>query len=205
MPSYAVLDTETTGFSPYSDRVIEIGVVGLRPDGSVEGTWSTLLNPQHDLGAQHVHGIRSDDVAEAPLFVDIAGDLAEVLRGRCFVGHNAPFDARFIAAEFDRAGAPTSLVGADCLCTMQLARALLPGRKKTLDACCTELGIHHYDAHSALGDAQATAELLQRLASRAGGFPTLCREMSLDDRAARVIWPCLPARHTPHVQRGGRS
>ena len=204
MPSYAVLDTETTGFSPQADRVIEIGIVVLRPDGSVEGTWSTLLNPHRDLGAQDVHHIQAQDVVGAPEFADIAGDLADILRGRLFVGHNVSFDARFIAAEYARAGAPTTLAAADCLCTMQLSRQLLPGRKKTLDVCCELVGVQHHDAHSALGDAQATAELLTHLAARSGGFAALSERLSLDARAAHVHWPAIQPSHTPTVQRGHR-
>jgi len=201
MPSYAVVDTETTGFSPQADRVIEIGVVALRPDGSLEGVWETLLNPHRDLGAVHVHHIHPEDVLDAPDFADVAGDLADVLRGRCFVGHNVSFDARFIAAEYARAGLPTTLAAADCLCTMRLSGQLLPGPTKTLEACCAKTGVVNHDAHSALGDARATAELLRHLADLAGGFDALDERLGLGARAAHVTWPAVPAGHARTVQR----
>ncbi len=71
MPSFAVIDFETTGFSPGNgDRVIEIGFVLLGCDGFAEGEWDTLVNPMRDVGASWVHGITDDDVQQAPEFGD---------------------------------------------------------------------------------------------------------------------------------------
>ncbi len=58
MTGFAVIDLETTGFAyNHTDRVCEIGVVLVGPDGRREDSWTTLVNPQRDLGAQHVHRI----------------------------------------------------------------------------------------------------------------------------------------------------
>jgi DNA polymerase-3 subunit epsilon len=55
---FAVIDFETTGFSPArGDRAVEVGVVLLARDGVREGEWDTLLNPMRDVGASWVHGI----------------------------------------------------------------------------------------------------------------------------------------------------
>ena len=70
---YAVIDTETTGLLPsHRHRVIEIAVVLLDARGQVEDEWVTLLNPQRDLGPQHIHGILTADVLDAPEFDDVA-------------------------------------------------------------------------------------------------------------------------------------
>src|SRR5688572_2147864 len=102
---YAVLDTETTGLSPQlQHRVIELAVVLVDEQGNVESEWSTLLNPNRDLGPQHIHGIRAGEVLNAPCFGDVAGFLAEMLRGRVLVAHNLRFDRLFLDAEYDRLG-----------------------------------------------------------------------------------------------------
>ena len=58
MEGYTVVDVETTGFSPDNgDRVVEIGVVYVSPRGEVQDHWSTLVNPQRDVGPTKVHGL----------------------------------------------------------------------------------------------------------------------------------------------------
>ncbi len=194
--AYAVVDVETTGLYPTRDRVIEVAAVALRPDGSVEHEWSTLLNPMRDLGATEIHRITARDVLEAPQFVDIAGDLAEILQGRVLVGHNVAFDARFIESEYHRAGHREASLSADAwLDTMQLARQVLPSGKRTLAACCAQVGIVNQTAHSALGDARATVKLLHQLAPSCGGLPTIGSRFNV------VTLPRLPRRGTKCLPR----
>lgn len=159
---YAVLDLETTGLFPGgNDRIIEIGIVLVDSMGRPTDEWSTLINPQRDLGPSHVHGIYGRHAKHAPRFADVSDELLEVLDGRTVVAHNASFDTRFLAAEWKRAGAlaePSFPFGH--LCTMQLARTFLPGSGRALVDCCAAFDIEIHDAHSALGDARATAALL---------------------------------------------
>ena len=55
---YAVVDVETTGLRPsWHDRVVEIAIVHVDDAGTIEAEWCTLVNPQRDLGPQHIHGI----------------------------------------------------------------------------------------------------------------------------------------------------
>ena len=71
---YAVIDLETTGYSPkHHDRVVEVGIVRIDPDGNRLREYCTLINPHRDMGATHVHGISATDVAGAPAFRDEAG------------------------------------------------------------------------------------------------------------------------------------
>jgi len=160
-PGFAVIDFETTGFlANKHDRVIEIGVVHVSPTGAITGQWETLVNPNRDLGAQHVHGIRGADVMTAPRFSDVAGHLVELLRGRVVVAHNARFDLSFLFAELARAGHEIKTAELPHLDTMRLATDFLPGSGRTLADCCAAFDIELADAHRAVADARATAELL---------------------------------------------
>ncbi|WP_265521605.1 exonuclease domain-containing protein [Oerskovia flava] len=162
MPGFAVVDLETTGFSSrLHDRVAEVAVVLLDEAGRVEEEWCTLVNPERDLGPQHVHGIAAADVVLAPTFAVVGPVLAELLAGRVLVAHNASFDTRFLRAEFARAGLGVSIDPLACLCTMQLAGTYLPSAARGLARLCEAAGVVHDGAHSALGDARATAGLLQ--------------------------------------------
>ena len=160
-PGFAVIDFETTGLFPGGhDRVVEVAVVHLGPDGRITGQWDTLVNPGRDLGPQHIHRIRACDVLGAPTFAQIAPRLVELLSGRVVVAHNASFDTRFLLAELRRAGyAGWSTL--ESLCTMQLAREFLPGAGRSLEDCCAAYGIELVGAHRASVDAAATARLLE--------------------------------------------
>ncbi|RYV51872.1 3'-5' exonuclease [Pengzhenrongella frigida] len=187
MSGYAVVDTETTGFSPaQGDRVLEVAVVLLDDDGRVEREWETLLNPDRGVGPQHVHGISAAEVARAPRFDEIAPYLAYLFSGRLVVGHNIAFDARFLTAEFAAAGLTVPLDPGRCLCTQALARQHLPGPKRTLAVSCEQAGVVHSGAHSAIGDTRATAELLQYFL-RSGPVPPPWRPVY--DAAVRAHWP----------------
>jgi DNA polymerase III subunit epsilon len=154
---FAVIDVETTGlYTRRHDRVIEIAVVVVNEHGARIDNYSSLVNPERDLGPTGIHGIRGRDVADAPQFRDIVGDVCARLRGRLLVAHNARFDREFLAAELERCG--FLLPDAPWLCTMELAAALTGQRR--LSACCDELGIDVAAFHSALDDAGAAADLL---------------------------------------------
>jgi DNA polymerase-3 subunit epsilon len=156
---FAVLDVETTGLFPGGhDRIIELAVVLLDREGIVEGEWTSLVNPGRDLGPAAIHGIsqRMLDQVDAPVFTEIAGDVVRLLDGRVPVGHNLRFDVDFLAAELDRLGIEMSSRAG--LCTMELATR---GLSRSLSGCCAGYGVPHVGAHTALGDARATAALLR--------------------------------------------
>ena len=161
---FAVIDTETTGLFPGNhDRIAEIAVITLDREGTILDRWETLINPERDLGKQSIHGIRAKDILKAPLFGDIADELDWRLSGTIVVGHNLGFDARFLDAEFQRAGLklPEYYLPRG-LCTMRMAHEYLPGASRSLQDCCDSFGIDLRHAHSAGDDAEATAVLLSR-------------------------------------------
>lgn len=172
MDGYAVIDVETTGFSPAKhDRIVEIAVVRVDGLGRIEDEWCTLVNPQRDLGPQHVHGVRAADARRAATFDVVAPHLASRLTGRLLVAHNLAFDALFLSAEYRRLGVDAPIHHAYGLCTMRLADQYLAAASRGLSACCGAVGIEHVDAHSALGDARATALLLAHYLSLTGQPP----------------------------------
>lgn len=156
---FAVVDVETTGFSARRDRVIEVAVVEVDPEGSVAAQFSTLVDPRRDVGPTRVHGITASDLIGAPAFEEVAEAVWERLRGKVLVAHNARFDLGFLDAEFSRCG--RRLPPPPVICTMQLAPSYLaPLPARTLDACCNAAGIALEAAHTALADALAAASLL---------------------------------------------
>lgn len=200
---YAVIDVETTGFrTSEEDRIAEIGVIHLTHEGRVTGEWTTLVNPERDLGPEHVHGITSDDAGRAPTFEEIAGSLATLLRGRVPVAHNLAFDARFVSYEFRRLGVEVPLDHRLGVCTMIWAAHYLPGDPRTLDACCAVAGVPLDGHHEALPDARAAAGLLRHYIGLAGPVPPWAYAF---DAAGRAGWPELPGDGAPWVRRAPRG
>ncbi len=102
--SIAFLDLETTGINIVSDRIVEISVLKISPNG-VEEWFTTRLNPEMPIPpkATAIHGITDSDVATAPPFRDIAKKLVAFLEGCDLAGYNAnKFDIPVLAEEFLR-------------------------------------------------------------------------------------------------------
>ncbi|ADD42618.1 exonuclease domain-containing protein [Stackebrandtia nassauensis] len=194
---YAVFDTETTGIIPgMHHRIIEIAVVLADDEGSIENTWSTLLNPDRDLGPQHIHGIKARQVIDAPKFGDIAGQLIQMLSGRTLVAHNLPFDLRFLSAEFERLGHQLTYNHHLGVCTMNWSTTFLEGASRSLPECCKAAGVQLTGWHSALSDAEATAALLKHYINAArGGVPWHDR-LPL---SRSCTWPTVPVTNA-HVR-----
>lgn len=137
MAGYTVMDFETTGFSPaHGDRVVEVAMVKVSHEGEVYDAWSTLVNPQRDVGAASIHGITARDVVGAPTFADIAPLVLDAVDGRILAAHNAAFDLRFLASELQRAGYPLSVGPLQGVCTMHWADAFLRSPSRRLADCC---------------------------------------------------------------------
>jgi DNA polymerase-3 subunit epsilon len=191
LSGFTVVDLETTGLFPQQhDRILEIGVVFVSDSGQIEGEWSTLVNPQRDVGPTEIHGVTARDVLEAPLFADIAPALLDAMRGRTLVAHNARFDVRFLEYELQRAGLPCIGAHPSGLCTMEWAPKFLHAGSRKLIDCCDAAGIHLANAHDALCDAHATAELLIHLMALVGKPPPW---LSVLDATRAFEWPACAA------------
>ena len=154
-------DLETTGVDPARDRIVEISMVKMMPDGSRE-VKTRRLNPEMPIppAATAVHGITDDDVKDQPTFRSISRSLAAYIEGCDLAGYNSnKFDIPVLAEEFLRAGLDTDLKQHRFIDVQNIFHKL---EQRTLVAayrfyCGKELT----DAHSAEADTLATCEVLE--------------------------------------------
>ena len=160
-----VLDTETTGLEVREGhRLIEIGCVELIDRKPTGRQLHHYINPGRtiDEGAEAVHGITLEFLADKPDFASVKEDIVEFLKDAELIIHNAAFDVGFLDAEFKRARERRRTQD---FCTitdsLALARAKYPGQKNSLDALCKRLGIDNSarTLHGALLDAEILAEV----------------------------------------------
>jgi len=167
--TFVVLDVETTGGSPGSDSMTEVGAVRIR-GGECTGTFSTLVNPGRAIppSITVLTGITESMVARAPRIESVLGSLLEFIGDAVVVGHNVRFDLGFLEAALERSGRPP--LRPRSVCTVALARRLLRDEVPNcrLGTLATHLRLPHRPSHRALEDALATADLLHVLLERAG-------------------------------------
>lgn len=161
-----VLDTETTGLEPqHGHRVIEIGCIELIERRHTGNRFHQYINPERsiDEGAVEVHGITDAQLADKPVYADVAAAFLDFIRGAELVIHNAPFDVAFLDAEFARLGDDWGRVTDYCtVCdTLALARERHPGQRNSLDALCQRYFVDNSgrDLHGALLDAELLADV----------------------------------------------
>lgn len=164
----AVLDLESTGTDPATDRVVELAVLTLRPDGSAE-PYATRVHPGRVIpaAATAVHGITDADVRGAPTFAAVAPDLVRRLAGCDLAGFGLTgFDLPLLCAECARAGVPFDLAGRAVLDALAVYRR---HEARTLSAAVAfYLGRDHAGAHGAAADAAAAAAVLDAQVGRYG-------------------------------------
>lgn len=159
LPSYLMLDLETTGGNPVSDRIIEIAAVRVE-EGREVARWSTLVNPERWVSPfiTRLTGIDNTMVADAPRFEAVAPRLLELLHGTVLVAHNARFDHGFLKNAFQRMDIDLRV---PLLCTVRLSRKLYPQHKgHGLDAILRRHGLHSATRHRAMGDVDAVLDFL---------------------------------------------
>jgi len=162
---YAVVDIETTGGSPKTEKITEIAIY-IFDGGKVIDEFVSLVNPEKNIPyyITALTGISNEMVADAPKFFEIAKKIVEITEEKILVAHNASFDYKFIKAEFKALGYDYTR---ENMCTLRLSRKLLPGhRSYSLGKLCADLDIEIRDRHRASGDALATVELLDMLLNR---------------------------------------
>ncbi len=153
----AVLDVETTGLTPGRDRIVEFSVIRKEPGADGGLVLDTLVNPQRSMAATEIHGVTDDDVADAPAFNDIVGDVVHALSDCVVASYNIYFDMPFLEYELRQAGIDHSLPH---FCLMYLRPMLGLGKRCALGDACLAHGIHHNSAHVAAADAQAATQLM---------------------------------------------
>lgn len=159
---FAVVDLETTGFDAHGrDRIVEIAIVRIDAFGHELGLYETLVDPLRPPGPTAVHGITPEMLRAAPPFCEVARSVLAWLEGVVVVAHNALFEDSFLTAEFRRAGLRVPTLPA--LDTLPLAQRNVPTPNHRLSTVCQWAGVDLVDAHTALGDALATAALVPHL------------------------------------------
>jgi len=173
---FAIVDIETAGGKPQQGGITEIAV--LIHDGTrVTDHFHSLVNPERHIPAfiTGLTGIDDAMVADAPRFADIAEELFNRLREYIFVAHNVNFDYSFLRTHFEACGMDFQPAK---LCTVRWARQVFIGMKSySLGRLCEQLDIPITDRHRAMGDAKATAILLERLlnADKEQKWKKLCK------------------------------
>lgn len=156
----AIVDLETTGLRTDTDRIVEISVLLIRPDGSRESK-TRRVNPGVPIppDATRVHGITDADVADAPRFAQIAASFGDFLGDADLAGYNLrDFDLPLLAREFERAQKPLAMEGRSIVDVMLIFKRREPRDLKA--AYQFYCGKSRDDLHSADADVQACAEIL---------------------------------------------
>lgn len=157
----AVIDLETTGVNLGSDRIVEIAIVKIMPDGS-KIVKRKLLNPEMPIpaGSSAIHGITDEMVKDAPTFKQVANELKQFIENCDLAGYNSNrFDIPLLAEEFLRIGMDFDCKGRRLVDVQKIFHQM---EQRTLSAaykfyCEKTLE----DAHSAEADAAATWEVLE--------------------------------------------
>lgn len=192
-----VLDTETTGLDVRSGhRLIEVGCIELIDFLPTGQSFHRLVHPERDIeaGAQAVHGISIEMLAEAPKFHQVHLELLDFIGDSPVVAHNAGFDRAFVNHELTLCGG--SLIHEErWIDTLRLAQARFPGMHNSLDALCKrfKISLAERDKHGALIDARLLAEVYLELR---GG-----KERGLDFAPAAVATAVALAKHAAYGPR----
>ena len=165
------LDTETTGLeAAQGHRIIEIACVEMVNRRLTKQNFHCYLNPERDIdpGAQQVHGISLEFLADKPRFGDVAADFLSYIADAELVIHNAAFDVGFLNAELALAKLPpidvkddTGVAQRRITDTWKMAREQFPGKKNSLNALCERFEIDNSGRtlHGALVDAELLADV----------------------------------------------
>ena len=186
---HIVLDTETTGLSAKDGhRIIEIGAVEMVNLSLTGQSLHLYINPEReiDAGAQEIHGLSSEFLANKPVFADILSEFTDFIGDDLLVIHNAPFDIGFLNAELSRCGHPPLSMDR-VVDTLPLARQKYPGAQASLDALCRRFGVDnsHRDLHGALIDADLLAAVYVEL--QGGRQPGLQLDDDLTSQAQEAV------------------
>lgn len=183
MDSFVAIDFETATWG----SACAVGVAHFEGGVKIDERY-TLINPKisarrWDRGAIRVHGIRPDDVVDAPTFEDVWPELIHYAACYPLIAHNANFDMGVLRSEIERADLPAPMIRYGC--SMRLARTAWPKRrKKVVEEASVEeirsapenhklntlsefLGVE-LDHHNALSDAVACGEITVKAVGRLG-------------------------------------
>lgn len=163
--TYTVFDTETTGLNPAGgDEIISIGAIRI-VNGQIlrNETFSQLVNPQREISPQsfQIHGISVEELQDKPLISQVLPLFHSFVQDSILVAHNAAFDLRFLQMKEDSSGL---IFDNPVLDTLLLSAVIHPNLDKhDLDTLAQRFGLDFKQRHSAMGDAEVTAQILLEL------------------------------------------
>jgi DNA polymerase-3 subunit epsilon len=178
----AFFDLETTGVHVVTDRIVEISIYKVNPDGSTESL-TRRINPTIPIPAEvtAIHGIRDEDVADAPTFAQLAPSLEQMLHNCDLAGYNSnKFDVPMLIEEFLRCNIQFDIRKRRLIDVQNIFHKMEP---RTLKAayrfyCGKELT----GAHEAEADTRATYEILLAQIQRYEG-------VDFEDRDGEISQP----------------
>jgi DNA polymerase-3 subunit epsilon len=182
------LDIESTGPKPETDRVIELGLVRLAPDGErTVRRW--LIHPGREIPAEStkVHSITDAMVAHAPRFEAVAAEIAAELSGVDLTGYNVRgFDIPILRREFELAAVPWPCEGARVIDSYVVFKER---ERHTLgNAVRRYCGREHANAHSATSDAEAALDVLFGQLAHYADLPRSVEELDLASGGRQPSW-----------------
>lgn len=193
----AFFDIEATGTSPRGDRIVELAIIRLYPDGKQDQR-VFRVNPERPIPdeAVNIHGISNDDIKDAPLFADIADEVLHLLQGCDLAGYNiARYDIPMLTEEFLRAGKKFDT--SNCM-IVDAQHIFFKKEPRDLSAALSfYCGEEHSDAHGAVADVIATMKVLEAQIQRYPDVPhtvsalaEFCspRRPGWVDQAGRLLW-----------------
>lgn len=162
----AFIDLETTGINLGSDRIVEIGMIKILPDGN-RSAKRKLLNPEMPIpqASSDIHGITNEMVKDAPSFKQAANDIRQFLDNCDLSGYNSNrFDIPMLVEEFLRAGVEFDMKGRKLVDVQKVFHMM---EQRTLTAAYKFYCHKNLEgAHSAEADARATMEILEAQVER---------------------------------------
>lgn len=167
-----VFDFETTGLSATDCLIIEIGAVKIR-NGKIIESFETFVNPEKHIDDEStlIHGITDEDVKNAPTYPGALADFYKFTRNSTLVAYNIAFDYSFLSTYGEKAGYKFDNPQIDAL---KLATRNVHGVKNyKLKTVADSLGVLLDNAHRAVYDAIATAEVFIKLAKYIGEDGTI--------------------------------
>ncbi len=170
--TFVAFDVETTGLSPYQERVIEIGAVKFR-NGKIIEEREWLIKPDRPIHpmAQRTHNISMDQLKDSPAFKDIYDEFMAFIDGSVLMAHNARFDVDFIREEILRNDLP--LPDAPVVDSLRLFRTWFPqAPSHAMEQLTEHLGVSGDVYHRALADAVYILDIFEiGLKTKDGNLP----------------------------------
>lgn len=184
----AVFDLETTGINVTQDRIVEIAIIKIHPDGS-ETEYYKRVNPTIPIPKEssEIHGIWDKDVADSPTFADLANELAEFIADADLAGYNSnKFDIPVLAEEFLRCNHPFDIRGRKFVDVQNIFHKM---EQRTLAAAyqfyCQQ---NMENAHNALYDTRVTLDVFKAQLQRYQDLAKTIDGLADFSRQGNVEW-----------------